>query len=174
MAEQFLTLMADLDESSQTRMGLWREQLQQAGLIGKQTPGLPFHISLAVFSPDKEKDAVCEMQRLAGEFSATPVSLSHIGVFAGGKVLFAAPDMNTPDLLALRKAIRLETAETYPWTPHATILIDEPEAICGALPVLLDSFQPFEGKITRLHLCAFWPMREIMTVDLGQGKKKTP
>ena len=28
------------------------------------------------------------------------------------------------------------------------------------------SFTPIVGKITRLHLCAFWPTREIMTVEL--------
>ena len=46
MAEQFLTLMADLDEESQAFMGEWSEQLKKAGFIGTQTPGLPFHISL--------------------------------------------------------------------------------------------------------------------------------
>lgn len=68
MAEQFLTLMADLDENSQVLLGEWSEKLNKAGFIGKQTPGLPFHISLAIFSLDKEKSVICEMQRLAAEF----------------------------------------------------------------------------------------------------------
>ena len=61
---------------------------------------------------------------------------------------------------------KIETNEQFPWTPHATILIDEPDVICKAMPILLDSFHPFMGKITKLHLCAFWPTREIATVDL--------
>ena len=35
-----------------------------------------------------------------------------------------------------------------------------------ALPVLLEDFQPFMCKITKLHLCAFWPTREIAMVSL--------
>jgi len=166
MAEQFLTLMADLDEESQALMSAWSEQLKKAGFIGTQTPDLPFHISLATFSLDKEQEVVCEMQRLAKEFSALPVHISHIGIFAGGKVLFCAPDMNPPNLLSLREAIHVEPREKYPWTPHATIMIDETETICRALPFLLESFHPFLGKVTRLHLCAFWPTREILSVDL--------
>lgn len=166
MAEQFLTLMADLDDASQALMHAWSEQLKKTGFIGTQTPGLPFHISLAAFSLDKEKEVICEMHRLAKAFSAIPVHMSHIGIFAGGKVLFCAPDMNTPQLLAVREAISVEPCEKFPWTPHATIMIDEPETICKALPHLLETFHPFRGRITRLHLCAFWPAREIMSVDL--------
>lgn len=166
MAEQFLTLMADLDEAGQEIMRGWSEQLKEAGFIGTQTPGLPYHISLATFSLDKEQQVIREMQRLAKEFSTIPVHISHIGMFAGGKVLFGAPDMNPPKLFSLREAIRVETCEKYPWTPHATIMIDETETIYKALPILLESFYPFMSEITRLHLCAFWPTREIMSVDL--------
>ena len=165
MAEQFLTLMADLDEESQAIMGEWYEKLKKSGFVGMQTPGLPFHISLATFSLDEEQEVIEEMQRLAKEFSTISVHISHIGMFAGGKVLFGAPDMN-PQLFSLREAISVETSEKFPWTPHATIMIDESETICRALPILLESFHPFVGKITRLHLCAFWPTREIMSVDL--------
>lgn len=166
MAEQFLTLMADLDEESQAVMRGWSEQLKEAGFIGTQTPDLPFHISLATFSLDKEQEVIQEMQRLTKEFSTIPVHISHIGMFAGGKVLFGAPDMNPPKLFSLREAISVETCDKFPWTPHATIMIDESEKIYRALPILLESFHPFIGKITRLHLCAFWPTREIMSVDL--------
>lgn len=167
MAEQFLTLMADLDEGSQKRLAAWYEDLKAAGFTGTQTPGLPYHISLASFALDKEAEIKAEIQKLAGEFSPIPVHISHIGIFKGGTVLFAAPDMNPPDLLSLRKAIRTETDDPYSWTPHCTILIDEPETVHEALPVLIRSFQPFCGKITGLHLCAFWPTREIAGVSLN-------
>lgn len=169
MAEQFLTLMADLDEESQARMSGWYEKLKEAGFVGAQTPGLAFHISMGTFALEKEQEVVSEMKRLAKEFGPIPVHISHIGVFPGGKVLYGAPDMNPAGLLHLREAISVETRENFPWTPHATILIDEKEIICKAFPILVDSFQPFLGKITRLHLCAFWPTREICTIDL-QGE----
>ena len=166
MAEEFLTLMADLDDESQQILSGWYGKLQDKGFNGVQTPNLPFHISLGCFSLDKEPEVVNEMKELAERFKAVPVHISHIGLFAGGKVLYAAPDMNPADLLSLRQAIKTETNEKFPWTPHATIMIDEAETIQKALSILVEHFHPFMGKITKLHLCAFWPTREIDTVYL--------
>lgn len=169
MAEQFLTLMADLDEESQKIMSGWYDSLKEAGFTGTQTPGLPYHISLATFPLEKEQEAVALMQKVAAEFAPVEVHISHVGMFAGGKVLFGAPDMSR-ELTALHDACAKETFSTYPWTPHATILVEEPETVYAALPVLMKSFHPFVGKITRLHLCAFWPTREIAAADLTGQK----
>ena len=169
MEEQFLTLMADLDDDSQAVMSGWYNILKEAGFTGTQTPGLPYHISLATFPLEKEQEAVALMQKVAAEFVPVSVHISHIGMFAGGKVLFGAPDMS-PELVALHDACASETSQGYPWTPHTTILIDEPETVCAALPVLIKSFYPFGGKVTRLHLCAFWPTREIASVELSGQK----
>ena len=166
MAEQFLTLMADLDDQSQEILSGLYAELQEAGFKGIQTPGLPFHISLAAFSPDQEKAVVEEMHRLGEAFSPIPVHISHIGLFAGGRILFGAPDMNPAGLLQLHDAIRIRKNEDRPWTPHVTILIDEPEVVHPALRILVRSFHPMLVKITRLHLCAFWPTREIASVRL--------
>lgn len=94
MAEQFLTLMADLDEESQHLMSGWYDKLKDAGFDGVQTHGLPFHISIASYKLEREKEAVELVKKVA------------------------------------------------------------------------ESFHPFYGKIVRLHLCAFWPTREILTIDL--------
>ena len=173
MAEEFLTLMADLDDKSQQIMSGWYEKLQAQGFEGEQTPNLPFHISLGCFSLDKESEVVDEMKKLADRFPIIPVHISHIGLFAGGRILYAAPDMNPAGLLDLRKAIETETREKYPWTPHATIIIDEAETIQKALPILVEDFQPFMARVTKLHLCAFWPTREIATVYLGKYPART-
>ncbi len=172
MAEQFLTLMADLDGKSQEIMGSWYAKLKEAGFTGVQTPGLPFHISLATFALDQEEDAARETRRLAEVFAPVAVHISHIGLFAGGKVLFGAPDMNPPELLDLRNAIQIKTEDPFGWTPHATVLIDEAETVQKALPVLVKEFRPFVGKIDRLHLCAFWPTREIASFKLVNSKKE--
>lgn len=166
MAEQFLTLMADLDDNAQQVMSDWYEKLREAGFTGTQTPDIPYHISLASFALDKEDEAVREMHLLAEHFAPVAVHMSHIGMFAGGKILYAAPDMNPAGLLNLQKAIRTETIDRFPWTPHATILMDETQTIQKALPLFVSEFRPFLAKITRLHLCAFWPTREIATVYL--------
>ena len=166
MAEQFLTLMGELDADSQARMSGWYEELTKAGFTGTQTPGLPYHFSLSTFPVENEREAVELTQKVAAAFQPVPVLLSHIGIFPGGKVVFAAPERNA-ELDALHDACQ---DPNVPWTPHATILIDEPETVCAALPVLVKSFRPFTATITRLHLCAFWPTREILSVEL-RGEK---
>ena len=47
---------------------------------------------------------------------------------------------------------------------------EESERIGAALPVLMQHFVPLRAKITHLHLCAFWPTREILTVELTGTK----
>ena len=169
MAEQFLTLMADLDDEAQARMSGWYHSLQEAGFTGVQTPGLPYHISLSTFPLNQEKEAAEIARKAAAEYAPVPVHLSHIGLFAGGKVLFAAPEKDG-ELAALQAACRSDVPQQYPWTPHTTILIDEPETLLAAMPVFLKAFVPFTARITRLHLCAFWPTREIGSFIL-EGKR---
>ena len=170
MAEQFLTLMGDLDEASQKRMGGWYQSLQEAGFTGTQT-SLPYHISLSTFPLEKEREAVELMQKAASAFSPIPVHISHIGIFPGGRVLFGAPERSAA-LTALHESCDAGAPQPYPWTPHATLLIDKPETICAAVPVLVASFAPFVGKIIRLHLCAFWPTREIASLELKGGDSR--
>lgn len=169
MAEQFLTLMADLDRDSQERMSGWYDALRKAGFTGTQTPGLPCHISLATFPLEQEQTAAEITRKAAAEFAPVPVHISHVGLFAGGKVLFGGPEKSA-ELTALREACKPDAPEPYPWTPHATILIDEPDTVYAAVPVLMKSFVPFTGTIVRLHLCAFWPTREIAAAELAGSR----
>ena len=169
MAESFLTIMAEYSEADQQKISVWRDALMNAGFIGSQTPGLRHHISLATWPLEKEAEAI-ETVRRAGEcFAPVAVAIRHIGVLPGGKVLAAAPDLS-PELIALQQACGDHMVHGYPWLPHTTMLIDTPETIAAALPVLMQHFVPLRAKITHLHLCAFWPAREILRVDLT-GRK---
>ena len=170
MAEQFLTLMADFDNETQSRLAGWYRALRDAGFTGTQTPDVPYHISLATFPTDREREAAEIARKAATEFAPVPVHISHIGMFAGGKVLFAGPEKDA-GLAALREACKPGTPETWPWTPHVSLLIDEPETVQAVIPVLVKEFTPFAGTITRLHLCAFWPTREIAATALTGGRK---
>lgn len=166
MAETFLTLMADYDMAAQFRMDGWYNAIQRAGFSGTQTPGLNHHISLATFPVEAEAEAIALTKRIAAEYAPVEVHVSHVGLFAGSRVLFAAPESN-PALTALQQACADDRPlNGYPWTPHTTMLIDTPENIVAALPVLMEKFEPFRGRITHLHLCAFWPTREILRVPL--------
>ena len=165
MAEQFLTLMADLDDDSQKRLSGWYDSLLAEGFSGVQTPGLPYHISMTTFPLGQEAAAKEKAEKAAASFEPVTVHISHIGLFAGGRILFAAPERNR-GLDMLQEACKSDLPQRHPWTPHTTILIDEPEIVHAALPVFVKSFVPFMARVTRLHLCAFWPAREIGAFDL--------
>ena len=90
VTDKFLTLMADLDDGSQNRLSEWYGSLKNAGFIGTQTPGLPYHIRLSKFPPDRESEAVNLMKKAAFEFPKIPIHISHIGIFAGGNVALRA------------------------------------------------------------------------------------
>ena len=170
MAESFLTLMADYDTASQFRMDEWYSAIQRAGFVGTQTPGLNHHISLATFPLEMEEEAIALTRRIAEAFAPVCVDVRHVGVMPGGRVLFAAPDMS-PALTALQKACAGDRPlNGYPFLPHTTMLIDTPETIAAALPTLMEKFEPVRGQITHLHLCAFWPTREILRVPLTGEK----
>ena len=170
MAESFLTLMADYDTASQFRMDEWYSAIQRAGFVGTQTPGLNHHISLATFPLEMEEEAISLTRRVAAEFAPVCVDVRHVGVMPGGGCLFAAPDL-TPKLAALQWACAgNRPLNGHSFLPHTTMLIDTPERIGEALPVLMAAFTPICAKITHLHLCAFWPTREILTIKLTGGK----
>ena len=68
-------------------------------------------------------------------------------------------------MLLLKDSFR-DSRDAFDWSPHTTLLIDRPEVICDALPVVLDTFTPFHGTVTMLHLYEFWPTRHILSVRL--------
>ena len=165
MAESFLTLMAEYCEEDQQRISVWYDALQNAGFTGSQTPGLRHHISMATFPLDKEEEAIRMTRMVAARFAPRTVALRHIGIMPGGKTLFAAPDIS-PELTALQRACGENVLNGYPWLPHTTLLIDSPETIAAAIPVVMQCFTPISAKIDRLYLCAFWPKREILETEL--------
>lgn len=165
MEEKFLALMADLDDDTQELMSGWYGSLTASGFKGVQTPDLPYHITMAILPPDREDEAVALMKKTAEDFSKFPVHISHIGMFAEGRVLFAAPERD--DVLnRFHEATDFNIPQPHPWTPHVTILTDEPETVQQAIPLVVRSFKPVTGMVTRLHLCAFQPKREIFAAEL--------
>lgn len=165
MSEEIIVLMADLDDKSQELVCSYYDVLSQNGFNGKQTKGLPYHISIATFSIDKEKDVIKLMNRICDEIFSFSINICNIKTFESGNVLYASLD-SSQELLDLRNKITIETKEDYSWVPHITLLIDDSETIKKALPIVQKTFKPFKAKITKLHLCAFWPTREILSTKL--------
>lgn len=156
-----LYVLAGYDDKTETYLSGMQKKLYDQGFSGRHTKNIPMHISLGCFPCEKENELKTLLHSKAQEISASEVGFSHIGLFPGGEVLFAAPDANK-ELLALKEIFCGDTD----LTPHTTLLIDDPDSILKALPAVMEDFSPFRGKITSLHLYEFFPARHILTVPL--------
>lgn len=153
--------MAGYDDHTEHYLSGIQKKLYAVGLTGQHTKDIPQHITLQTYPTEQEGEVVQRLQKIAAETECFDVCFSHIGIFTGGKVLFIAPDKDT-DLIALKERF----GPSFDWTPHTTMLIDEPENIQKALPLVMQAFASFNGKVTSLHLYEFWPTRHILTVAL--------
>ena len=165
MENKFLCLMAGYDDHTENYLAGIQKKLYAVGLTGQHTKDIPQHITLQTYPPAQEAQVVHMVRAIAAESEPFEVDFSHIGIFTGGKVLFIAPDKDS-DLIALKEKF----GPSFDWAPHTTMLIDEPENIQQALPLVVKEFSSFHGKVTCLHLYEFWPTRPILTVKLGEKK----
>ena len=161
MENKFLCLMAGYDDHTEHYLSGIQKKLYAVGLTGQHTKNIPQHITLQTYPTEQEGEVVQRLQKIAAETECFDVCFSHIGIFTGGNVLFIAPDKDA-DLIALKERF----GPSFDWTPHTTMLIDEPENIQKALPLVMQAFASFNGKVTSLHLYEFWPTRHILTVAL--------
>ncbi len=159
---KFLCVLAEYDRETQRRVEELRQRLCAAGFTGRQTQGIPHHITMGTF-PIAEKETVRRLTKEAaaqnGPFS---VNFSHLGVFGGGNVLFLAPDVNR-ELLACREHF----GDSAAWTPHTTLLIEDPSEICRAMPLALEAFEEFRGRVESLSLYEFFPAGLICRYTLA-------
>lgn len=166
MSEKFLFVLAGYDDSTEEVLANYQKNMINAGFCGTQTPHLPHHLTLGKFDLGEETKLITKLNTISYSMSAFELTFNHIGIFSGSKVLFIAPDVNL-------ELIKLKTffSSIDNWTAHSTILIDEPTVIMQALPVLIDVFQPFRGKISYLYLYEFWPTRLIHRVTLSNNSE---
>jgi 2'-5' RNA ligase len=161
MNDKFLCVLAGYDSITAEIILNLQNDLYNSGYSGTQTKDIPHHITLGTFPIEKENELILLLNRIATEHRRFDISFNHIGIFGGAKVLFVAPDTNT-ELLNLKECFE----ENKNWTPHSTLLIDEPDKIVSALPIVMNRFKPMNGKIIELLLYEFWPTRHIATVSL--------
>lgn len=164
--EKFLCVMAQFDQQTEQRMHDVQEVLRQAGIVGKQTKNLPFHITLGIYDLHREKEiAQCVANACAGcgEFT---LHFSGLGLF-GLTVLFFAPVVNR-ELLCLHGHFPGDSRDAFIWTPHATLLIDEADTVLKALPLVDAHYAGFGARVESISLYEFWPGRCIENRRLGQ------
>ncbi|MBP5492774.1 MAG: 2'-5' RNA ligase family protein [Clostridiales bacterium] len=163
MDNKALYILASYDDATEKHLAGIQNKLYENGFSGWQTRNLPMHITMASFPTDQEETLIEKVKKVASETSAFDITFNHAGIFQGSNTLFIGPDANA-ELIALRKAFN----EDIDWTAHTTMLIDEPETIYSALPIVMKELSSFRGKVTTLHLYEFFPARHILSVDLAK------
>ena len=161
MADKFLCVLAGYDDRTEELLAGLQNMLYANGFCGRHTKNIPQHITLGSFPLEEEARLASLLQNLAEKVLSFPITFNHLGIFGGAQVLFVAPD-TSHELLSLKENF----GSSFNWTPHTTMLIDEPEQIFAAQKLLSGYFSAFEGSVKHLHLYEFWPTRHILTVDL--------
>ena len=159
MSEKALYILAGYDDVTEMHLASIQNNLYEHGFTGTHTKNIPQHITLGSFPTEKENELVDLLCKLSSEVPSFEITFNHIGIFGGARVLFVAPDPNE-QLLRLKEMF----GDSYNWTPHTTMLIDNPDTIYKALPIVMNNFSAFKGKVTALHLYEFFPTRHIMSV----------
>ena len=159
MSDKALYVLAGYDEITDMRLSNIQNILYENGFTGTHTKNIPQHITLGSFPTEKETELIDLLQRLSIEVPSFEITFNHIGVFGGARVLFVAPDSNE-QLLSLKEMF----GDSYNWTPHTTMLIDNPDTIYKAIPFVMEKFSAFKGRITSLHLHEFFPTRQIVSI----------
>ena len=158
-----LYVLAGYDDETEKYLAGIQNKLYLEGFEGWQTRNIPMHITLESFPTEQEEELIERVKKVASETSAFDITFNHAGIFQGSNTLFIGPDANA-ELIALRKAFN----EDIDWTAHTTMLIDEPETIYSALPIVMKELSSFRGKVTTLHLYEFFPARHILSVNLAK------
>lgn len=165
MQDKFLCLIAAFDEETSKQMKEMEKIINEAGIVGRQTPNLPHHITLAYFETSREDEIKQLLQEVCSNTKSFDLTFSHIGLF-GLKVMFLAPDVNY-ELLELHRSFNKDCIEDgMGWSAHATILIDEAENIQRALPLVAENFKQMSARVESVSLYEFFPARFIARCNL--------
>lgn len=164
MDGKFLYVMAHFDVATENKFKKLQSLLISNGFIGKQVSDFPHHVTLGSFEIDKEYDLVHKLKRICKITKKIPVAFNNIGLF-GMKVLFISPSVSY-ELLDLHKEFDSDSANSFNWVPHVTILIDEQDNIQKALPIVSENFSTFNGYIESISIYEFYPSRFVLEEKL--------
>lgn len=161
MDEKHIYAIAQYDEDTQQRLAALYLKLVNKGFTGTQTKGIPYHITLGTFDVEDEALVQSRAQAAAAAMDAFTIRLAYIGLF-GLNVLFLAPAVKY-ELLNLRHAIApcRDSADEFPWVAHSTLLMDQPDAVHRAVPLVAEHFTPFRATIESIGVYEFYPERKI-------------
>lgn len=166
MAEARLYVLAQFDSGTNEALAKIYDKLLNAGLTGEQTKGIPYHFTLGSFELSETAQILERAKAVAARTKAFPIGLNHIGLF-GQKVLFLTPAMNNQLLSLCRSVDPAATLDgVHNWIAHATLLIDSPEHIRTAVPIVAENFSPMTAVVHSLGVYEFFPKKLIAEFPL--------
>ena len=167
MDNKSLYILAGYDDLTEEKLAGIQKKLYENGFDGIQTKNIPMHFTLGSYDTDMEEELIARLKEVSRKNDPFEVAFNKIGLFKlpENNVLFIAPEVSR-EMLDLKDNF-LDNKDQFRWSAHTTLLIDKPEIIQNAIPLVMDEFNAFVGKVTRLYLYEFWPTRHILTVDLG-------
>ena len=167
MEDKRIYLLAQFDETTNQTLASIYDRLLQAGLNGEQTKAIPYHFTLGSFDLDCAPQILERVKAVCATTKAFDIGLTHIGLF-GLRVLFLAPSVNTQLLNLYENFVPGEEIDDcHNWAPHATIIIDDPNNIQAAIPIVAQSFSSFIAKISSIGVYEFFPKKFIAQYDLS-------
>jgi len=158
--DKFLTVMAVLDDDTQSAMSKIQQAIKNKISEGTQTTGIPFHITLGSYPTDMEDELVCAIDKVVSELEEFSIEFAGYNDF-GNRVLFLEPNIPC-ELLTLRKEFECDYAEGFDWVPHATLFCGEEHEIAMAKAILDELDLPKRAKIVAIELGEFFPPRKIV------------
>ena len=167
MQDRFLYVMAQLDRETCEKIRRIDLLLHKLGIDVKRPPKVPYHITLGAFELHREEDIQKRVEEVCGRVPRFSITYNHIGLF-GLNVLFFGPDVNL-ELLTLQQPFKADRIKDHEWTAHTTLMMDEPEVILKALPIVAEQFTGFHATVESVSLYEFWPSRFICQRPLHAG-----
>lgn len=81
MEEKCIYLIAQFDKNSNKKLAAIYDRLIEAGLIGEQANGVPYHITLGSFDLSEQAQIIERTQDICRKTKAFKINLSHIAMF---------------------------------------------------------------------------------------------
>ena len=161
--KKFLTVMAVFDDKTQERLAQIQSRIIENVGEGKQTMGIPFHLTLGSYPIDSESEIVAQIEKIASRSKPFDVLLVNYDTFSD-RVLFLEPT-KPQELIDLRKSFERDYANGFEWVPHATLFCGGEEEIGKAKAYLPEITEPISTKIVGIELGEFFPPNKIIRID---------
>ena len=161
-----LYIIAELDNDTQETIKKYEKIIYDNNLVGNQTQGITYHITLGEYSCECENYLKDLLDKINNEFGKINISYIGFGLFKLD-VLYLNQCMNKK-LIELYDFVKEKSLWNSDLAAHTTLFMDKPENIIKILSKLVENFEPINGKIQYIGLYEFFPIRFIKRIELKE------